>query len=135
MEWKSSSEHYHVIKSIEKLSKYRGLEMCPKEKGPVLEAELYELNVPGSLILKEVMDSKAKRIGVVRCVKLTFPPKVELIIKGLDMEIPIDYKNVSKVGTVIQLKTKIPVAEECDTNEIIRLQEEIKNEMKELYSG
>ena len=112
-----------------------GIKMCPREKEPILEAELYELNVPGSLVLKEVMDSKAKRIGVVRCVKLSFPPKVELIIKGLDMEILIDYKSVSKVGTVIQLKTKVPVAEECDTNEIVRIQEEIKGEIRELYSG
>ena len=109
--------------------------MCPREKESILEAELYELNVPGSLVLKEVMDSKAKRIGVVRCVKLSFPPRVELIIKGLDMEIPIDYKSVSKVGTVIQLKIKVPVAEECDTNEIVRIQEEIKSEIRELYSG
>ena len=105
------------------------------KNSPVIQTELYELNLPGELILKEVMDGSAKRVGVVRCVRLSFPPKIELIVKGLDVEIPINFNDITNIGTVIQLKSKIKVAEECDVNEVVRLRSEIQQEMKELYNG
>ncbi|NHI92757.1 MAG: hypothetical protein EAX96_09680 [Candidatus Lokiarchaeota archaeon] len=110
--------------------------MGKKDKNStIIQSELYELNLPGELILKEVMDGSAKRIGVVRCVRVSFPTKVELIIKGLDVEIPINFNDIINIGTVIQLKSKIKVAEECDVNEVVRLRSEIQQEVKELYNG
>ncbi|MHA1299727.1 MAG: hypothetical protein ACTSO9_09855 [Candidatus Helarchaeota archaeon] len=106
-----------------------------KNKNFTVETDLYELNLPGQFISKEVVDKDSKRIGVVRNIRLKFPPKVELIIKGLDIEIPVDFKNVQKVGTIIQLKTKIKVAEEVDVSEVVRLQREIEQEMREIYTG
>ncbi|MHA1895579.1 MAG: hypothetical protein ACTSX4_13855 [Candidatus Helarchaeota archaeon] len=110
--------------------------MGKKDKNtPIIQTELYELNLPGELILKEVMDGSAKRVGVVRCIRISFPTKIELIIKGLDVEIPISFNEITNIGTVIQLKSKIKVAEECDVNEVVRLRNEIQQEMKEMYNG
>ncbi|MHA1378454.1 MAG: hypothetical protein ACTSRG_08735 [Candidatus Helarchaeota archaeon] len=106
-----------------------------KKKNMIIETDLYELNLPGQFINKEVVDKDSKRIGVVRNIRLKFPPKVELIVKGIDIEIPIDYKDVQKVGSIIQLKTKIKVAEEVDVSEVVRLQKEIEQEMREIYTG
>lgn len=106
-----------------------------KDKKYLVETDLYELNLPGQFILKEVIDKESKRIGVVRNIHLKFPQKVELIVKGLDIEVPIDLKDVQKVGSVIQLKTKIKVAEECDVSEVVRLRKEIEQEMREIYTG
>ena len=106
-----------------------------KDKSYIVETDLFELNLPGQFILKEVVDKESKRIGVVRNIRLKFPPKVELIVKGLDIEIPIDLKDIQKVGSIIQLKTKIKVAEEVDVSEVVRLQKEVEQEMREVYSG
>ena len=100
-----------------------------------VETDLYELNLPGQFILKEVIDKESKRIGVVRNIRLKFPQKVDLIIRGLDIELPVDLKDVQKVGSIIQLKTKIKVAEECDVSEVVRLRKEIEQEMREIYTG
>ncbi|NVM04222.1 MAG: hypothetical protein HWN67_17965 [Candidatus Helarchaeota archaeon] len=105
------------------------------KKNYILETDLYELNLPGQFILKEVVDKDSKRIGVVRNIRLKFPQKVELIVKGLDIELPVDFKNIQKVGTIIQLKTKIKVAEECDVSEVVRLRKEIEQEISEIYTG
>ncbi len=105
------------------------------KKSEMVETDLYELNLPGQFILKEVVDKDSKRIGVVRNIRLKFPQKVELIVKGIDIEVPIDFKNIQKVGTIIQLKTKIKIAEECDVSEVVRLRKEIEQEISEIYTG
>ena len=105
------------------------------KKDILVETDLYELNLPGQFILKEVVDKDSKRIGVVRNIRLKFPQKVELIVKGIDIELPIDIKNIQKVGTIIQLKTKIKVAEECDISEVVRLRKEIQQEISDIYTG
>jgi sporulation protein YlmC with PRC-barrel domain len=105
------------------------------KKSYVVETDLYELNLPGQFILKEVVDKDSKRIGVVRNIRLKFPQKVELIVKGIDIEVPIDFKNIQKVGTIIQLKSKIKIAEECDVSEVVRLRKEIEQEISEIYTG
>ena len=62
-------------------------------------AELYELSIPGQLIGKEVIDSSARKIGVIRNVKITFPPtKVNIIIKGLDVEFQLSFDSISTIG-------------------------------------
>ena len=105
------------------------------KKDYLVETDLYELNLPGQFILKEVVDKDSKRIGVVRNIRLKFPQKVELIVKGLDIELPVDFKDNQKVGTIIQLKARIKVAEECDVSEVVRLRKEIEQEISEIYTG
>lgn len=93
-------------------------------------AELYELSIPGQIIGKEVIDASARKIGVVRNVKLTFPPtKVNLIIKGLDVEFQLPFESVATVGGVVQLKEAIKQAEELEIRDVARLREEIANEI------
>lgn len=96
-----------------------------------IEVELYELKVPGHLIGKEVIDGLARRIGVVRSVRLKLPElKVELVVKGLDVEFPVDSEDISAVGNVIQLKTAIKEAEPIDIHEVARLRKEIISEIR-----
>lgn len=93
-------------------------------------AELYELSIPGQLIGKEVIDASARKIGVVRNVKLTFPPaKINVIIKGLDVEFQLPMDSISTVGGVVQLKDPIKQAEELEIRDVARLREEIANEI------
>ncbi|MHA1594841.1 MAG: hypothetical protein ACTSXJ_00890 [Candidatus Baldrarchaeia archaeon] len=98
---------------------------------PTIEVELYELRVPGHIIGKEVIDGLARRVGVVRSVKLKLPDlKVELIVKGLDIEFPVDSEDISAVGNVIQLKTVIKEAEPIDIHQVAKLRKEILSEIK-----
>ena len=93
-------------------------------------AELYELSIPGQLIGKEVIDASARKIGVIRNVKLTFPPaKINVIIKGLDIEFQLPMDSISTVGGVVQLKETVKQAEELEIRDVARLREEIANEI------
>ncbi|HDQ16419.1 MAG TPA: PRC-barrel domain containing protein [Bacteroidetes bacterium] len=93
-------------------------------------AELYELTMPGELIGKEVIDASARKIGIVRNIKLTFPPaRIEVIIKGLDVEFPLPMEVIANVGGVVQLKETIKQAEELEIRDVARLREEIANEI------
>jgi sporulation protein YlmC with PRC-barrel domain len=93
-------------------------------------AELYELSIPGQLIGKEVIDASARKVGVVRNVKITFPPpKITIIIKGLDVEFPLPMDSISTIGGVVQLKEAIKQAEELEIRDVARLREEIANEI------
>jgi len=98
-------------------------------------AELYELSIPGQLIGKEVIDASARKIGVVRNVKLTFPPaKINVIIKGLDVEFQLPMDSISTVGGVVQLKEAIKQAEELEIRDVARLREEIAKEISAYLS-
>ena len=107
----------------------------PKKNDKVNEsqnvmAELYELSIPGQIIGKEVIDASARKIGVVRNVKLTFPPtKINVIIKGLDVEFQLSFDSIATVGGVVQLKETIKQAEELEIRDVARLREEIANEI------
>jgi sporulation protein YlmC with PRC-barrel domain len=93
-------------------------------------AELYELRIPGELIGKEVIDASARKIGIVRNVKLTFPPpNINIIIKGLDIEIPLPVDSIATIGGVVQLKETIKQVEELEIRDVARLREEIANEI------
>lgn len=100
------------------------------EEAKNVMAELYELSIPGQIIGKEVIDASARKIGVVRNVKLTFPPtKVNVIIKGLDVEFQLPFDSISTVGGVVQLKETIKQAEELEIRDVARLREEIATEI------
>ena len=95
-----------------------------------LMAELYELSIPGQIIGLEVIDASARKIGVVRNVKLTFPPaRINIIIKGLDIEFQLPFDSIATVGGVVQLKETIKQAEELEIRDVARLREEIANEI------
>ncbi|MHA1409468.1 MAG: hypothetical protein ACTSQY_03960 [Candidatus Odinarchaeia archaeon] len=101
-----------------------------------VSAELYELKMPGELLGKEVVDSKARRIGVVRNLRITLPPvKTELIIKGLDIEFTVNTDNIATVGSVIQLNIVVKEAEEIEIHDILRLRREIWDEIKAYFEG
>ena len=52
-----------------------------KEPKASIEAELYELSMPGRLIGKEVLDNRARRIGIVRSIRIALhPTRSELIV-------------------------------------------------------
>ena len=102
------------------------------KKEPQIETELYELeNMPGIIIGRAVIDNSARMIGIVRNIKITLPNfKVEIIVKGQDVEIPIDIQNVENIGNIIQLK--IPVnMESIDIEDVISLRRELVEEIKE----
>jgi len=83
---------------------------------------------------KEVVDAGAKRIGIVRSIRLslsTLPQiKAEIVVKGLEVEFPIDIENIQAVGSVVQLKTVIKEAREVDVRETLSLRKKILEEIK-----
>jgi sporulation protein YlmC with PRC-barrel domain len=97
------------------------------------EAEVYELHMPGNIIGKEVIDGSARRIGIVRSLRITLPPgKVELQVKGLGVELPVDVTNITAVGNVIQLSNTVKEAEEISITDVQRLREETWKEVQGL---
>jgi sporulation protein YlmC with PRC-barrel domain len=97
------------------------------------EAEVYELQMPGNIVGKEVIDGSARRIGIVRSLRIMLPPgKIELQVKGLGVELPVDVSNITAVGNVIQLSNTIKEAEEISITDVQRLREEIWKEVQGL---
>ena len=95
-----------------------------------LEAELYELSIPGRFVGKEVIDGSARRIGIVRSVKISVNPvKVEMVIKGLGVEFPVDIDNIQNVGNVIQLKNPVREAEDIEVKTVLMLRDELAEEV------
>lgn len=107
-----------------------------QEKIKTIETELYELKMPGKLIGREVVDSIARKVGIVRSVKIQFYPlNIILIIKGMGVEFPVNIKEVEAIGSVIRLANPAKQSEEIDVDEVIRLRQEIKSELKLLYAN
>jgi len=102
-----------------------------KEAMPSVEAELYELSMPGRLLGKEVLDNRARRIGIVRSIRIALnPTRSELIVKGAEVEFPVDFSKVDAVGTVVQLNSVVKDAEEIEVHDVIRLQKEVLDDIK-----
>jgi len=97
-----------------------------------IETELYELdNMPGAIIGRAVVDNSARMVGIVRNIKITLPNfKVELVVKGQDVEIPIDIQNVENIGNIIQLKIPINL-ESIDIEDRMNLRRELVEEINE----
>ncbi len=104
------------------------------EERKFTEIELYELIVPGKILGKEVIDASAKRIGIVRSIRLslqTLPQiKAEIVVKGLEVEFPVDIENIQAVGDIVQLKTIIKEARGVDVREVMSLRKKILEEIK-----
>ena len=105
----------------------------PEKYASTTNAEVYELQMPGNVVGKEVIDGSARRIGIVRSMRITLPPgKVELQVKGLGVELPIDVANISAVGNVIQLTKTVKEAEEISIADVQRLRSETWKEIQAL---
>ncbi|MGQ4872067.1 MAG: hypothetical protein ACP6IT_09580 [Candidatus Thorarchaeota archaeon] len=110
--------------------------MTTKEAMPSIEAELYELSMPGRLLGKEVLDSRARRIGIVRSIRIGLhPTRSELIVKGAEVEFPVDFSKVETVGTVVQLNSVVKDAEEIEVHDVIRLQKEVLDDIRSYLGG
>ena len=108
----------------------RGGPVASKDTIAQTETELYELEIPGKLIGKAIVDGAARLVGIVRSVKLSVPPiRVDVIAKGMEIEFPINTTDISAVGGIVQLKNVIREAEEIAIDDIVRLREEIKGEI------
>jgi sporulation protein YlmC with PRC-barrel domain len=105
--------------------------MTTDEALPSVEAELYELNMPGRILGKEVLDSRARRIGIVRSIRIGLnPTRSEMIVKGAEVEFPVDFSKVETVGTIVQLNSVVKDAEEIEIHDVIRLQKEVLDEVR-----
>jgi hypothetical protein len=103
----------------------------PEKYPSTTSAEVYELQMPGNIVGKEVIDGSARRIGIVRSLRITLPPgKVELQVKGLGVELPIDVTNISAVGNVVQLTKTVKEAEEISIADVQRLRGETWKEIQ-----
>ncbi|MHA1631975.1 MAG: hypothetical protein ACTSXC_04105 [Candidatus Freyarchaeota archaeon] len=101
-----------------------------------IQSELYELMVPGELTGKLVIDGAARIVGIVRSVKLTLPPaKVEIVVKGLEVEFSVDVSNVSAVGSVVQLKNVAKEAEPLEIRDAQKLRKELIEEIRTMVSN
>ncbi|MFX0205067.1 MAG: hypothetical protein ACFFDT_03710 [Candidatus Hodarchaeota archaeon] len=100
-----------------------------------VETELYEVSVPGKFIGKAVIDSNARMIGIARSLRIKIPGgKPEIMVKGLDVEFPVNVESIIAVGGVIQLDTAHKNVEEIDINDILQLREEIREEIETIFS-
>lgn len=98
-----------------------------------IEAELYELPAPGKLIGLEVIDSYARKVGIVRSVKIQFfPQKISIIVKGLGVEFTISAEEIKAINSVVNLKIPAKQADEIQLQDVERLRDEIFSEIKSL---
>jgi hypothetical protein len=56
------------------------------------------------------------------------------MVKGLDVEFPVNVESIIAVGGVIQLDTVHKNVEEIDINDILQLREEIREEIETIFS-
>ena len=110
--------------------------MPDKDDMPSIEAELYELSMPGKILGKEVLDNRARRIGIVRSIRIALhPTRSELIVKGAEVEFPVSFEKVETVGTVVQLNSVVNDAEEIEIHDVIRLQKEVMDDIRSYLGG
>ena len=107
--------------------------MPKKNKYPLYQTEFFEATFPGNLVGKEILDKSARRLGVVKSIKIEYLPwKIFLIVKGINLELPVDISEVENIGSVIQLKTKITAMPEINISDVIKIKKEIKDEIEEI---
>jgi len=104
------------------------------EEEIILEAcEVVELKFPGELIGKEVIDSNARRIGVVKRILVVIPQmSIRMIVQGKgEQELPISEEDIAKVSGLIQLNKSYEKLEEIDVGEVSKLRVKIFREIQE----
>ena len=104
-------------------------------KHPVdVDLELFELIFPGKIIGKAVIDADARMIGVIRNVRIQVPsPAISFIVKGLDTEFSVKAEDIQAIGNVVQLNIIIKHSEPIEINDIIRLRNEIQEEIVHFF--
>ncbi len=105
-------------------------------KQPIdIDIELFELMFPGKLVGKAVIDANARMIGVIRNIRIQIPsPTISLTVKGLDTEFTVKSENIQAIGNVVQLNIIIKHSEPIEINDIMKLRNEIQEELVHFYS-
>lgn len=100
-----------------------------------IDLELFELIFPGKLIGKAVIDANARMIGVIRNVRIQIPsPSISLTVKGLDTEFNVKAEDIQAIGNVVQLNVIIKHSEPIEVNDVIKLRNEIQEELIHFFS-
>ncbi len=95
-----------------------------------LDLELYEIVFPGKLVGKAVIDANARMIGVIRNIRIQIPSSnIILVVKGLDTEFTVNSNDIQAIGNIVQLNVTIKHSEPIEINDIIRLRNEIQEEI------
>ena len=103
---------------------------------PDIDLELFELRFPGKIIGKAVIDADAQMIGVIRNVRVQIGPSptvTSLTVKGLNTEFEIKSENIKAIGNVVNLTVTIKHSEPIEVQDIIRLRNEIQEELLHFY--
>jgi sporulation protein YlmC with PRC-barrel domain len=105
-------------------------------KQPIdIDIELFELMFPGKLVGKAVIDANARMIGVIRNIRIQIPsPTISLTVKGLDTEFTVKSEDIQAIGNVVQLNVIIKHSEPVEINDIIKLRNEIQEELIHFFS-
>ncbi|MFX1285370.1 MAG: hypothetical protein ACFFB5_17115 [Promethearchaeota archaeon] len=105
-------------------------------KQPIdIDIELFELMFPGKLIGKAVIDANARMIGVIRNIRIQIPsPTISLTVKGLDTEFSVKSEDIQAIGNVVQLNVVIKHSEPVEVNDIMKLRNEIQEELIHFFS-
>lgn len=105
-------------------------------KQPIdIDIELFELMFPGKLVGKAVIDANARMIGVIRNIRIQIPsPTISLTVKGLDTEFTVKSENIQAIGNVVQLNIIIKHSEPVEINDIMKLRNEIQEELVHFFS-
>lgn len=110
-------------------NRFRGPNMTKTDQRT--SAEFYELQMPGKILGKEVVDSLARRVGIVRNLKVSFfPVSVNIVVKGLEVEFSIPAEEIEAIGTVLKLKIPVKQSDEIDIEDVLRLREELFSEIQ-----
>ena len=105
-------------------------------KQPIdIDIELFELMFPGKLVGKAVIDANARMIGVIRNIRIQISsPTISLTVKGLDTEFTVKSEDIQAIGNVVQLNIIIKHSEPVEINDIMKLRNEIQEELIHFFS-
>jgi len=97
-----------------------------------ITVDLYETRFPGKLAGKEVIDPDARRLGIVKCLRIRMSPsplRLFLVVRNKDIDIEVPFEYVEKIGkNIIKLRRKVDV-EEVSVDEALKIIEDIKSEI------
>ncbi|UCG90660.1 MAG: hypothetical protein JSU57_02725, partial [Candidatus Heimdallarchaeota archaeon] len=87
------------------------------------------------LVGKAVIDANARMIGVIRNIRIQIPsPTISLTVKGLDTEFTVKSEDIQAIGNVVQLNIIIKHSEPVEINDIMKLRNEIQEELIHFFS-
>ncbi len=99
-----------------------------------IDLELFEIMFPGKIVGKAVIDANARMVGVIRNIKIQLPSStIFLVVKGLDTEFSVNSTDIQAIGNIVQLNVTIKHSEPIEINDIIRLRNEIQEEIVHFF--